>query len=242
MTTTKTNLIEPSTATSMTLGQSGENVIVGADSINANILQDVGGNTTITSDGSGTVTASGLGSPQVLINTVTASSSASISFTSGIDSTYREYVFEWTNIKPATDDVNLQVQFSSDGGSSYGMTKTTTFLYTYNNEADNSASFSYQSARDLAESTDAQQIASLIGNGADECSSGTLKLSNPSSTTYVKNFYVLSNSYEGAAGGNYYIQNLPGGYVNSTSAINAVQFTMSSGNIASGKIKMYGIK
>ena len=167
MTTTKTNLIEPSTATSMTLGQSGENVIVGADSINANILQDAGGNTTITSDGSGTVTASGLGSPQVLINTVTASSSASISFTSGIDSTYREYVFEWTNIKPATDDVNLQVQFSSDGGSSYGMTKTTTFLYTYNNEADNSASFSYQSARDLAESTDAQQIASLIGNGAD---------------------------------------------------------------------------
>ena len=87
MTTTKTNLIEPSTATSMTLGQSGENVIVGADSINANILQDAGGNTTITSDGSGTVTASGLGSPQVLINTVTASSSASISFTSGIDST-----------------------------------------------------------------------------------------------------------------------------------------------------------
>jgi len=58
-----------------------------------------------------------------LISTQTASGSASISFT-GIDSTYDVYQFEFINIHPATDSVNLQFQCSTDGGSSYGVTLT----------------------------------------------------------------------------------------------------------------------
>ena len=239
----KTNAIEPQSGTTLTIGQSGQNVVVNADSIKNNVLKDAGGNALFTSNGSGVLSGvnAGFCSAQVLISTTTVSSAVgSISFTSGLTSTYKEYVFEWTNIKPVTNNVNLQVGFSSNGGSSYGIEKTTTFVYVYNNNANNSSSFTYQTARDLANSTGAQQIASLQGNGASECSSGTLRLFNPASTTYVKNFYVVANSYDNS--GPYYIYNIPAGYVNTTSALNAIQFTMSSGNIASGKMKMYGIK
>jgi hypothetical protein len=69
---------------------------------------------------------SGVGGKLKLLSTQTASSSASISFTSGIDSTYDIYKFEFINCHPATDDVNFQFNLSTDGGSNYNVTKTTT--------------------------------------------------------------------------------------------------------------------
>lgn len=242
MDTLNVNTIEPEGGTTtLNVGLSGKNVII-TDNLKANTLKDAGGNTIFTSDGSGNLSSvnSGFGSAQVLLSTQTASNSASIEFTSGIDGTYKEYVFEYINIHPATDDVHLQFQCSSDGGSSYGMTKTTTYFYAYNSESGSSYSLSYQSSRDLAQSTNAQQIASLIGNDADASASGEFHLFNPASTTYVKNFYGTSNSYETSTP--YTINNFVAGYVNSTSAINAIQFTMSSGNMDAGTIKMYGIK
>ena len=242
MDTLNVNTIEPEGGTTtINVGLSGKNVVI-TDNLKANTLKDAGGNTIFTSNGSGVLSSvnSGFGSSQVLLSTQTASSSASISFTSGIDSTYKEYVFEYINIHPATDDVHLQFQCSSDGGSSYGMTKTTTYFYAYNSESGSSYSLSYQASRDLAQSTNAQQIASLIGNDADASASGEFHLFNPASTTYVKNFYGTSNSYETSTP--YTINNFSAGYVNTTSAINAIQFTMSSGNMDAGTIKMYGIK
>ena len=173
-----------------------------------------------------------------LLSTTTASSSATLSITSGIDDTYDVYCFKYFDVHPATDDVNLQVQFSSDGGSSYGMTKTTTFFYAYNGETA-AAALGYQTSRDLAQSTSAQQIASLIGNDADACAAGEFWLFAPSSTTYVKHFYGTYNGYETSTP--YSINGYVAGYVNSTSAVNAAQFTMSSGNIDAGTIKLYGI-
>ena len=173
-----------------------------------------------------------------LLSTQTASSSASISFTTQLTSTYDVYCFKYFDVHPATDDVNLQVQFSSDGGSSYGMTKTTTFFYAYNGETA-AAALGYQTSRDLAQSTSAQQIASLIGNDADACAAGEFWLFAPSSTTYVKHFYGTYNGYETSTP--YSINGYVAGYVNSTSAVNAAQFTMSSGNIDAGTIKLYGI-
>jgi hypothetical protein len=69
-----------------------------------------------------------------LISEQTASGSASISFTSGIDSTYPIYKFEFINIHPATDSANFQVNFR-DGGTNYDATKTTTVFYAFHNEA-----------------------------------------------------------------------------------------------------------
>ena len=234
------NAIEPEGATTtLNIGVSGQSVIIN-DNIKANTLKDSGGNTLFTSDGSGNLSSvnSGFGSAQVLLSTQTASDSASLSFTSDIDSTYKEYVFEFININPATDSTDFRIEFSSNGGSSYGMTKTTTYFEAQHSEA-GSSSLSYRTSEDLAQSTNPQILFRGLGSDTDESGCGELHLFNPSSTTYIKNFYATLQEYMGGTptSDNPYVA----GYVNSTSAINAIQFTMSSGNF-DGKIKMYGIK
>ena len=173
-----------------------------------------------------------------LISSQTASSSASLSFTSGIDSTYRTYMFKFYNCHPATDGAELQFNFSTDGGSNYNVTKTTTMIVTYHSENDADTSLYYQTADDLAQSTAYQNLVVDIGNGTDESASGTLTLFQPSSTTYVKHFLSNSNWYHN---GDYSMNAYVGGYANTTSAINAIRFQMSTGNIDAGTIYMYGI-
>jgi len=175
----------------------------------------------------------------VLISTQTASSSATISFTSGLDSTYDEYIFKFIDIHPATDNVRLEFNGSTDSGSSYNVTKTTTFFETYHNEAGTDTILQYNTGGDLAQSTSFQRLCGNVGNGSDESYSGTLQLFNPSSTTYVKHFITDGNSYHGA---DYSARWFVAGYFNTTSAINAIRFQMSSGNIDDGIIKLYGVK
>ena len=175
----------------------------------------------------------------ILLSTQTASASATISFTSGIDSTYDSYVFKFIDIHPATDDVDFQFNMSTDSGSNYNVTKTSTYFAAFHDEADTDTGLSYSTLYDLAQSTAYQTLANKIGNGADESTSGSLSLFNPSSTTYVKHFISTSNRY---FYDNYSANLFVAGYGNTTSAVNAVQFKMSSGNIDSGTIKMYGVK
>jgi hypothetical protein len=174
-----------------------------------------------------------------LISSQTASASASISFTTGLDSTYKAYKFVFVNIHPATNDVEFQFNMSTDSGSNYNVTKTTTFFKAYHDESGTDTTLSYDTARDLAQSTAFQTIGIGVGNGADESCSGTLTLFNPSSTTYVKHFISNSNEYNAA---NYTLTTFVAGYGNTTSAVNAIQFKMSSGNIDDGTIYLYGIK
>ena len=178
------------------------------------------------------------GGAMTLLATQTASGSANLSFTSGIDSTYDSYVFKFINIHPATDNVYFQFNMSTDGGSSYNVTKTSTFFRSYHNEADDNVAISYATSLDLAQSTAFQRLTAESGNGADENSCGFLQLFSPSSTTFVKHFInkLQQNAY------NDFCQNdFSAGYGNTTSAVNAIQFQMSSGNIDSGVIKLYGI-
>jgi hypothetical protein len=177
------------------------------------------------------------GSSLVLLETQTASSSGTLSFTSNIDSTYKEYIFKFINIHPATDQASFQVNFR-DGGSSYDATKTTTNFRAYHNEAGSDTSLGYFGDEDLAQSTAVQIIGRTVGNGNDESCAGTLTLFAPSSTTFVKHFIVTSNVYEHS---NYFVNYYIAGYCNVTAAIDGVQFSMSSGNIDSGTIKMYGV-
>ena len=173
------------------------------------------------------------------ISSQTASASATISFTSGITSTYKAYKFVFVNMHPATDDVYFQFNLSTDSGSNYNVTKTTTYFTAYQNEAGNSTALTYETAHDLAQSTGFAQISSNVGNGNDEMVSGSLTLFNPSSTTYVKHFIINNANYNAY---DYINNNFVAGYGNTTSAINAIQFKMSSGNIDAGTIYMYGIK
>lgn len=175
----------------------------------------------------------------VLISSQTASASASISFTTGIDSTYKEYQFYFINIRPSVDSENFVFNYSTDGGSNYNVTKTTTYGNAYHNEADTNAILAYETVYDLAQSTAFHILADQVGNGADECTAGTLQVFNPSSTTYVKHF--ISN-FNGYLGSDYTRNYFTAGYGNTTSAVNAVQFKFASGNITDGTILMYGIK
>ena len=174
----------------------------------------------------------------ILLATETASSSATVSFTSNIDDTYSEYIFRFYDIHPATDNVNFTVNFR-DGGSSYDATKTTTTINTHHDEADTNTDLSYSGSFDLAQSTAVQPLAEAVGNGNDECVSGELTLFNPSSTTYVKHFLSQTNNYYKD---NFMMKFFVSGYCNVTAAIDGVQFTFESGNIDAGTFKLYGIK
>ena len=175
-----------------------------------------------------------------LISSQTASSSASLSFTTGIDSTYRTYLFKFINIHPSVDGASFMVNFSTDGGSNYNVTKTSTHFLAGDRE-DNTANYLfYSTSYDLAQST-ANQIIFETGDAENDSSlSGTFSLFSPSSNIYVKHFI---SEIQGVSNGipNYSWHPFVAGYGNTTSAINAVQFTMSSGNIDAGTIYMYGV-
>jgi len=174
------------------------------------------------------------------ISSQTASASASISFTTGIDSTYKAYKFVFSNVKPATDATNFSFQTSTNGGSSYGVTCTSTAFQTYQFEDGSATSLSYAGDNDLAQSTSFQKITSQVGNDTDESLSGVLTIFNPSSTTYVKHWISdINNVYAPEA---LCIRMFHAGYFNTTSAVNACQFKFASGNISAGTIYLYGIK
>jgi hypothetical protein len=175
-----------------------------------------------------------------LISSQTASASATISFTTGIDSTYKAYKFVFSNIHPATDAVDFQFNLSTDSGSNYNVTKTTTFFRPYHQEDDLGAALEYVAAEDLAQSTAFQSIADRQDNDNDSALSGSLTLFNPASTTYVKHFISVIDRVFGTSP--IQANDFMAGYGNTTSAVNAIQFKFSSGNIDDGTIYLYGIK
>ena len=181
-----------------------------------------------------------------LIKTLTASSSGTLSFVNGassvvFDGTYKEYVFKFIEMHPSGDNVNFTFNLSVDSGSNYNVTKTTNFWEAYHKEDGTDQYLATADGRDLAQSTAFQQL-----NGAgvqdenDGSISGTFTIYDPASTTFAKHFMSISES--NAHNGNYSWNGFVSGYGNTTSAVNAIQFKMSSGNIDAGTIKMYGIK
>ena len=178
------------------------------------------------------------GGSLVLLSTQTASSSSTIDFTSNIDSTYDSYIFKFINIHPSNDNVDFYVNASVDGGSNYNVTKTTSFFRAGTDEGDSGAAIEYRTGEDLAQSTGGQIILQQMGNDNDQCGSGTLHLFNPSSTTFVKHFI---SRVDGMAHNDQLLSDFIAGYFNTTSAINAIQFSIEAGTIESGDICLYGI-
>lgn len=173
-----------------------------------------------------------------LISEQTASASASISFTSGIDSTYRTYYFKFINIHRSVDGSNFLFNASTDGGSNYNVTKTTSYFGAVHREDDASASLFYSTGNDLAQSTSYQNLGIGAGTDSDQSGVGEMWLFNPSSTTFIKHFITNGNQAQSTPGS---LNVRVAGYMNTTSAINAIQFKPSSGNIDDGIIQMYGI-
>ena len=185
-----------------------------------------------------TSTPSGVGGGSMaLISTQTASSSSTISFASGIDSTYKEYILKYINVHPSSDGQNFQVNFR-DGSTAYDATKTTTVINSAHSEDASVAEVQYKASNDLAQSTSFQNLAESVGADNDQCVSGQLHLFDPSNTTFVKTFMSQTQN---ADSGNNTLSFFVAGYINTATAIDGVQFKMSSGNIDSGVFKLYGI-
>ena len=176
------------------------------------------------------------------IKKLTASSSSTLSFVDGssdvvLDNTYKEYLFTYKNMHRSTGTSFFQFDMSVDGGSNYNLQKTTTHFYTYHNEGGGGdTTVGYVDGWDKANGTGSQRLSN--GNNAnDESTSGYLRLFNPSSTTFVKHFMARSISNNSV----YIEDNYTAGYANTTSAVDAIKFEFSSGNIDTGDICLYGI-
>jgi len=240
MSTVKANTVLPSEVThDITLGASGDTTTVAADDLRVNTVKDKGGNTLWTSDGSGNLSSvnDSLKGNLILLSSQTVTNQAAVEFKTGIDSTYDIYIFKFSEINAATDEASFRIEGSTNAGVGYGVTKTTTWFYALHTESDSSALLSYSAGLDVANATTPQIIASTLGDDADACAVGELHLFNPSSTTYVKHFYSTTNNYRSDDETQ---EAFISGYFDTTSAINAVQFTMSSGNF-DGTISMYGL-
>jgi hypothetical protein len=173
-----------------------------------------------------------------LITTNTESGDAVSEFTSGINSTYDEYMFVYTNMNPATDNTRFRFQASTDGGSSWGVSFTTTYFHATHTEG-GSQTFGYQSGEDQQANTSYQALTKLQGNGSDDCTDGVLHLFTPSNTTYVTHFYARSLG-TGTTSANTALDVWTAGYWNTATAIDGIRFEMDSGNM-DGVIQMFGV-
>ena len=179
-----------------------------------------------------------------LIKTVTlASAAASISFVDGassvvLDGTYKEYIFYFNNIHPASAST-YTFNLSIDTGSNYNVAKTTTAFQAEHSENDGTPQLEYRASDDLAQGTGYQLIGDGIGAENDNSLSGFLHLFEPSSTTFVKHFIVTSQQITG--GSQHSKNSYVAGYANTTSAVDAIDFKMASGNIDAGSISLYGV-
>jgi len=198
-----------------------------------------------TLDNSGLIKAQAGGGAWNFIKKLTASASSDLSFVDGtsdvvLDSTYKEYVFTLNNIHPADHSTSQYIRFqgSTDGGSNYNVTMTTTYFRAEHYESGSTSGFGYVGGADQAQGTSFQRISDPIGNENDECGCAILHLFNPSSTTFVKHFIVNAQiaEYNDRS-----INTYCAGCFNTTSAIDAVQFKMNSGNMDAGDICLYGL-
>ena len=191
-----------------------------------------------TLDGSGLIKSPEGGGVWNFISKQTASSSSTISFTSGIDSTYKEYYFTLNNLHLSNDNAQPQINFSIDGGSNYNVTKTSSNFSASHYESSDNTLLGYNGSWDLAQATTPQPLTTGTGSDNDQSASGFLHLFDPSNTTFVKHFIATINTSDSGDGAfNLFIA----GYGNTTSAIDAVQFSVSAGTIDSGDICLYGI-
>jgi len=228
----------------ITLGAAGDAVLIPTGAtLKTNKIADAGGNNIITSDGSGNLTLnSAFKGAEVLITTQTASSSASIVFTTNIDSTYDIYIFKFISIRSATDNVELTFQMNASGQTGYDETMITTQFHASHGEDGSPELLEYDntSGDQPPASAVGQQLFHKMGNAASSAGSGELYLFGPSSTTFTKQFYFRGNQRGTDSGGTSYDTFSPG-YFNTTAALTEVQFKCTSGNIAAGTFKMYGL-
>ena len=231
--------IEAQSGSNVDLGAAGDVITLASDSIQTNLYKDSGANTIFQSDGAGTLSninsALGNTGPKLISTTNVSSAVATIDITSGLDSTYNHYQFVFVNIAPATNNVGWLFQM----GSSYNTSMATVAFYVQHFESGAvSGPELTNAAGRQGNGTAFQVLNENVEAAADASLSGELHLFSPSSTTYIKTFMtrIHDSDYQPTAQTRFV-----SGYFNVTTALTQIRFKFSSGNIASGKIKLYGI-
>ena len=194
-----------------------------------------------TLDNTGLIKSPAGGGAWNFISKTTASSDSTISFTSGIDSTYKLYLFTFKNIHPSgSGDTGAQFSFnfSVDSGSNYNVTKTTTWFEASHRENDDGGALTYNASRDLAQGTGFQVLSDNFDSHANDYNlGGYMHVYAPSDTTFVKHFTAVTNF----TNSDYTFNAFIAGYGNNTSAVDAVQFKFSAGTVEAGDICLYGL-
>ena len=223
--------------TSLTLGASGDNVVVTGNDLRANVLQDAGGNAVFTSDGSGTLSGmnSDFGGALNLISTATASNQASVTIT-GFSSTYDVYIIKIFDLNPATDIAYFRWQGSTDG-TNFNISCTTTACRAYHKEDDSQVGFHYLTGSDFNNSTSDVELCASVANDSDSGAAGEIHYFNPLGTTYMKHWYTRFSTMDHD---DVSCDEIRSGYWNTTSAVTHVRFVMNSGNL-DGIFKLYGL-
>tara|TARA_X000001388_G_scaffold67576_1_gene54934 strand:- start:6 stop:608 length:603 start_codon:yes stop_codon:yes gene_type:complete len=173
----------------------------------------------------------------IFISRSTASSSATVNITSGINSTYKEYIFIFNNIHPATDGTHFNFQATTNG-SDFNIATTTTTFEAYNHETSGTTSLTYDGGKDHAQDTGYINLIDNIGADNDQSFSGFLHLFEPSSSVFVKHFLFTGQRL---TENNYSANDRTAGYFNTTTPITGLSFKFESGNVDSGTIDMYGV-
>jgi len=183
------------------------------------------------------------GGGEVLLQTQTASSDSTVTFNSNIDSIYKKYIFKFYNIHPSANNARLEVKASSNTGSSYGVTTTSSYFQTEHAE-DGSGNIRIvkNDSFMVANATDNVTLSNNIDDDNDTSASGYFEIFNPSTTTFAKHYLAsLQGISDNGSGVGVSRCTFVGGYYNTTSVVDAFQFVMSSGNIDAGTIKLYGV-
>lgn len=189
--------------------------------------------------GTGVTTAADLANTGNLVklSSQTASGDASIEFTSGIDSTYKIYHFEFNEINLATDGAEWCFQSDTGTNTSYNQTTTSTMFHAENSEAAGGGSLTIAASRSADQSTSLIELCPDVGSDADHSLFGFFRIQNPSSTTFAKQF---SSRCQSSHQSDLSLVAFVDGYINTTTAITRFKFAPSSGNF-DGTITMYGV-
>ena len=174
----------------------------------------------------------------VPISDTTISSDSNVILT--IDGTYDEHFIIFNAVHPASANENFGVNFRSTGSSgNFNVGKQTGFYRCTQEENGSGHTFTYESGKDLAgnSSSDAE-IGSSLGNSDHDSISGYMSIFNAGSTTFQKSFFIVADETHG---GNIQIMSFVSGYVRTTDALTGIRFRMSSGNLDSGSIQLFGV-
>jgi hypothetical protein len=194
--------------------------------------------TGLTMTGTTLAASGGAAGALVLLEQHTGAGSASLDFTTAFSSTYDEYLIEAVNLIPATNGVQGLIRFSTDGGATY----------------DSGANYQWaNSIQTPSGGTGFTSVASATGatslppagttNIANTAVGGGLRFSarlfDPLSATAHKAL-VGEGTLRNSGDSNHYRLSFAGYYISAT-AVNAMRFLFSSGNVASGTIRIYGV-